>query len=208
MDDVNGEGSEETTNVSDGGQASAGGVQPSGGGDRISMTPAQLNERLERARAKAAEPYADYDDLKAAAERLAELEQQELSERERLEKKVADLEQGLTDARAKREALELEHAEALLMAEVRRQATAMGFLKPREAELLADLGDVDPEEREKGVEKALKALAKSSPHLVGADSGGGSPPNRPGRVSGREVDEALVDEAATKYGIRVPKKGG
>lgn len=130
-----------------------------------------VKQRLERERAR----YADYDDLKQAADELQKLRDAELSEVERRDKRIADLEQKIQDAEAAATARELEINERLIRAEVRAAAAKLGFVNPEDAYGLADLADVTVQEDStvKGIDKALKDLAKDKPYLLSGDGQGG-----------------------------------
>jgi len=57
--------------------------------ESITMTPAKLEERLERERAK----FSDYEDLKAKAQKFDELEEANKSELQRAQDQIASIEQ-------------------------------------------------------------------------------------------------------------------
>jgi len=186
-------------------------VQGGTGSDVINMTPAQLNERLERERQKLAKQYGDYDDLKAAATELQKLKDAQLSEQEKLTKRIAELEQVQADWDAQAKAREMEVNERLLRAEVRVLAAELNFIDPEEAWKLADLADVTFGEDGKieGVKKPLEKLAKDKPHLIQAASGGGSPPNKPSQRATRDTElEQAMAEARERFNIRDYSKSG
>jgi len=159
-----------------------------------------VKERLAREQAR----YADYDDLKKAAGEYQKIKEAQLTETELLRKQLAEWQQKEADWNSEKATWQLEQNEQLLKAEVRVQAAGLSFIDPDEAYLLADLGEVEAEDRAKGVKKALEALAKAKPHLIKTAGGPGSPPNEPKRSKADQ--DAAIDAYAEKYGIRRPPK--
>lgn len=68
---------------------------------------ALIRDRLKRDRAKTAEKYADYEDLKAKAAKLDELEEAQKGELERANEKIAKLEKDAADRAAAEKAREI-----------------------------------------------------------------------------------------------------
>jgi len=185
-----------------------GGQTPVGdgtGSDIITMTPAQLNERLERERQKLAKQYEGYDDYKTAADELQKLKDAQLSESEKLKKRIADMEQAQADWDAQAKVREMEINEKLLRAEVRVLATSLGFIDPDEAWKLADLTEVTfaDDGTIEGVKKPLDVLAKEKPHLLKVADGPGSPPNKPGKTVTKDAAlEQAMAEARQRFNIK------
>ena len=127
--------------------------------------------------------------LEAAEKKRAEAE---LSELEKAQARVKELEQAEADAKSQAEAQALEVNEKLIRAEVRLVAVTMG-LRPDDAYKLADLADVsvDDEGEVKGVEKALKKLAKEKEYLLEEKGGGGvGTPPRGGKRGSSKGEQA------------------
>ena len=183
-----------------------GGTPPPGDNDQQERTFTQadidriVKERLAREQAR----FADYDDLKKAAGEYQKIKEAQLTETELLRKQLAEWQQKEADWNSERATWQLEQNEQLLKAEVRVQAAGLSFIDPDEAYLLADLGEVEAEDRAKGVKKALEALTKAKPHLIKTAGGPGSPPNEPKRSKADQ--DAAIDAYAEKYGIRRPPK--
>jgi len=160
-----------------------------------------IKERLTREQTR----FADYDDLKKAAEELTKLKEKDLSEQELLTKRIAELEQAQADWDAQGKARELEINEKLLRAEVRVLAATMNFIDPEEAWMLANLADVTfgDDGKIEGVKKPLEALAKAKPHLIQAAGGGGSPPNKPGKTVTKDAElEKAQADARERFNIK------
>lgn len=124
--------------------------------------------------------YADYDELKKKAGRLAELEQAQMSE--------------LEQAQARATALEAERDEALqrgndrlIVAAITMAATKLDFANPQDAYALADLAGlvVNESGEVEGAEEAVKVVADTRPYLIerriapqtNAGAGGGGRPS-------------------------------
>ena len=173
------------------------------------FTQAEVNvimgKTRDEARERAVKEFPNYDDLKKAAVELSKLKEADLSEQEKLTKRIAELEQDRADWDAQGKARELETNEKLLRAEVRMVAATLNFIKPEQAYKLADLTATtfnDDGEIE-GVEKALKELAKNNQHLIQAAGGGGSPPNKPGKVVTKDAElEKAQADARERFGIK------
>ena len=162
-----------------------------------------VKERLGREQTR----YADYDDLKKAAGELSKIKEAQLSESEKLTKRIAEMEQAATDREAEAKVVEMEINEKLIRAEVRVVAAGLNFWDADEAYKLADLADVslDDDGNVQNVKPALEALAKAKPHLVRVSDGGGpgSPPNKPAKGSDRaKEEEAWIEEARQRFGIK------
>lgn len=126
-------------------------------------------------------------ELREALKKLEALEkekrardEEEMSELEKAQARVKELEQAEADAKSLAEAQALEVNEKLIRAEVRVVAGTMGFVSPGDAYHLANLAEVsvDDEGEVKGVEQALKALAKDKAYLLDEkkEGGVGTPP--------------------------------
>lgn len=125
--------------------------------------------------------------------------QSQLSETEKLQKKVADLEAALNGERATAK-------KALIQSRFEQLALKAGAQNPAAAYKLANLADVDSADDTATLETALAALRKSDPYLFGTPkteaptvgSGGGNPPNGNGKTSysADQVANAAPDEWA------------
>lgn len=113
--------------------------------------------------------------LEALEKAQKKRDEEEMSELEKAQALVKQMEQAAVDAEAVAEAQALEVNEKLIKAEVRVVAATMQFASPEDAYHLADLADVSVEDdgSVKGVEKALKALAKDKAYLLSGDNGQG-----------------------------------
>ena len=175
------------------------------GSNVITMTPVQLNERLERERQKLAKQYEGYAEYKAAAEELSKLKDADLSEQERLKKRITDMEQAAAAWDAQSKVREMEINEKLLRAEVRVLATTLNFIDPEEAWKLADLAGATFGEDGKieGIKKPLETLAKDKPYLLKVADGPGSPPNKPSKTVTKDAElEQAVDDARGRFNIK------
>lgn len=181
--------------------------QGPGGGDKT-FTQADvdriINDRLARQKSQ----YADYEELKKSAGRLKDLETAQLSETEKRDKRIQELEAAAAEFEGKGRARDLEITERLVKAEVRIVASGMGFASPDDAYRLADLVEVklDDQGAVLGVQKALDKLMKDKPYLAkGGGPGAGSPANNPkGKPT---TEEQWVAEAQRRYGIKRVEQG-
>ena len=153
--------------------ATGGGKQPDG---ERTFTQAELDavigDRLQRQRAQ----YADYDDLKAQAEKWSEHEEAQKSEIQ----KALEAQQ----AAEKAGAVAIAQAnERLIQAEFIAEASKLAVQHPADAYALADRGAVEVTEdgKVKGVEEAVKALVDNGrlplttkPKAPNLDGGAGS----------------------------------
>lgn len=125
---------------------------------------AVIRDRLKRARAKAAEKYADYDDLKAKAAELDQLRESQKSDLEKANEKIAKLEK----AAAKRDAAD--------------KAMAVKEKVAKETGVPVELVQGDDEESMRSFAESVAAYAKkpAAPHVgeagdfAGGQPGGGS----------------------------------
>lgn len=143
---------------------------------------------------RAARP-ADYDDLKAAAKKLADIEAANAS----------DLEKAVKTARDEGRAEVLTAAnERLVSAEARAAAAELKFKNPGLAIKSADLSEIkvsdDGEVDTAAIKTALEALAASDPYLVGEDPpkppptfGGGPRPTPAAPTDPRAADLAQIE---------------
>lgn len=169
-------------------------------------TQAELDQKFAERVAQERRKYADYDDLKAKAQRLDEFEAQNATELEKAVKKA--------DADARADMSSRANAR-LVRAEVKAAAATAGFQDPGDAVAqlgdkfssvaVTDTGDVD----EAAVKALVDDLATAKPYLLKA-SGPAVPafaPN-PGQghrqtvpASGREAGLA---EAQKRFGTKTP----
>jgi len=132
----------------------------------------KTNEEAKGHRLKAKE----LDDLKA------QLEQQSLSEKEKLERKLADLQKTHADELRKNQ-------EVVLRYEMQTIATTLGIINPAIALRLVDMDKIEYDDsgHPTNVKKLLEAVLKENPYLVQRNaptSGGATNPSR--SVSGAE----------------------
>jgi len=132
--------------------------------EKAEMTQAEVDrivkERLARERAK----YADYDQLKAAAAELEKIRESQLSETEKLQKKLAEIEEA-------REKAERTAQETLMRSAIIAEAARLNFNDPDDAYALVDRGLLTIEDGEvKGVKEAVTALAEQRKYLIKSGS--------------------------------------
>jgi hypothetical protein len=159
-----------------------------------------IQERLQRAKAT---PPADYEDLKAAAAKLAEYEAAQLSEQERLQKAAQEAEARATAATERAQ-------QAILRSSVVSAAQRAGAVDPDAVMAFLDKSKVTigDDDQVAGVDEAVKAVLESKPYLVGKPPtptpGGADSGVRDGMTSGSFTREQLRDPefyAANKAAI-------
>ena len=125
-----------------------------------------VQERL--ARAKSAPP-ADYDDLKAKAARLAEIEAENQTELEKAQTRAAELEKQASEATQRAR-------EALLRSAVVAEAARKNVVDPDAAVALLDRStlELDDDGSPKNIAEAMDSLLKAKPYLAGGARAGGS----------------------------------
>lgn len=115
-----------------------------------------IADRLKRERDK----YKDYPDLKAAADELAKIKESQLSETEKLQKRLAELEQA-------RAAAETQARETLIKSAIVAAAARLNFVDPEDAYSLVNKAAVEFENGQPAnVEKLVKDLAESRKYLI------------------------------------------
>ena len=172
--------------------ASGGGEQPdTGTGFTQADVDRIVGERLTRERAK----YSDYDDLKTAAAKLAEIEAAQLTELEQAQQAREAAEQSATAAIANANT-------RLTQAEFLAEAAKLGATHPEDAYALADKAGVAVSEdgTVTGVVEAVAALAEAGrlvmgakqppPRLDGGAGDGGRPGDKAAKLSPEELQTA------------------
>ncbi len=141
-------------------------------------------EYVRKLRAEAAEHRKKRRELE---EILRQLEDAKLSETERLQKRLAELEKQIAD-------YERERQERTLKYETMLVASRLGIVDPEAAYKLLDLADIDFDEdgRPKNIEKALRDLLAKRPYLAGGTSGS---PTNPAKSSAVFTRSQLRDPA-------------
>ena len=125
------------------------------------FTQTELNqliaERLKRERDK----HADYDQLKAAADELAKIKESQLSETEKLTRKLAELEAAKSQAEARAR-------ETLIRSAVISEAAKLGFNDPEDAYHLINVStlSITDDGTVSGVTEAVKVLAEQRKYLI------------------------------------------
>lgn len=124
------------------------------------FTQAELNKFLAEERRKEREKHADYDALRAAADELKSIKDAQLSETEKLQKKLTEIQQQ-ADA-----ATRLAN-ERLVRQAIVTQASKLNFADPDDAydKLKTTQFEIEGD-NVKGIEEAVKALAERSKHLL------------------------------------------
>ena len=177
---------------------------PPGGEPPKTFTQADLDRIIKERLTREQTRFADYDDLKKAAGELQKLKDAQLSEQEKLTKRIAELEQAQADWDAQGKARELEINEKLLRSEVLRVATQLKFIDPEDAWARAVLTEVKTVgDQFEGVEEALNILATNSSHLIQAAGIFGSPPNKPGKTVTKDAElEKAQADARERFNIK------
>lgn len=160
----------------------AGEKAPEPGKEEAKFTQADIDravkDRITREKAK----YADYDDLKAKAQKQDEAEANAKTETQKLVEKADKAEREKSDAISKAN-------DRIITAELRAQAASMGFtdldyavFKVKAKVTLADDGSVE------GAAEALAELAKASPALVKKPGQAALNAGNPGGAGSGETD--------------------
>lgn len=142
-----------------------------------------VGARLARERAK----FGDYDDLKAKASKLDEMEAAGRTELEQAQAAIAERDEKLRTlpAEARRQAIQFASL-----------ATQKRFLDPEDA--LVFIGDVDLADRE-AVSAALDELAQRKPHLLQPeDKTTAKPKPKPKPAKGEELEDGEQPEGTGK----------
>lgn len=126
------------------------------------FTQDEVNTMMGRVRAEERGKYKDYPDLKKRAAVADKLENDKLTEREKLEQQLAAAQRQAIDTDAR-------IAAVAIRAEVRLRATQKGVVDPDAAYALIDrTGILYEDDNVKGVDAALDALIASKPYLKGS----------------------------------------
>ena len=148
-----------------------------------------VKDRVARERAK----YADYDELKQAAARLAEIEDAQKSEAQKAQEAAAA-------AQAELEALRMKLRTQAIETAVSTAAAAAGAINPQQVLRLIDLDGVEPgEDGTVDLGDRVTAFLADNPHLVKASGGLITPalPPAPGTAKSASAPKAMsVDEIA------------
>ena len=128
------------------------------------FTQEQVNRMMAQTRREERGKFSDYGELKTRASRADELEQEKLTEAERMEARAVEAEKKATDAQQ-------QIASAMIASEVKIRASAMGVIDPDAAYLLLDRSNVhyDAEAGVSGVDDALAGLLEAKPYLRSAN---------------------------------------
>jgi hypothetical protein len=153
------------------------------------------------------------EDLKALVEAARKSESDKLSEAEKAQKKIADLQKAIEQAKAEAKTASEAANEKLLTSQVLVAAQTIGFIDPADAMLYLDRGKVKVDEAGNftGIEEMLKEIVKAKPHLVKPQAGalGAVPsPRGKGATTPQEAEQDLQEFAAV-YGLnpKYLKKG-
>lgn len=171
------------------------------------ITQAEMNEAIEKRLARVHAKYADYDDLKAkAAEFEAErkrIEDEKLSEAERLQKALDEAKMAATEATERATALELKAEQDRIKVAFVRKATEAGVKYTDAAVKLADISALQLSEDGElaGADDLINALITENPFLVVEEKtvpkhiGGGTDA---GGEQVEKTNEQLLEEARIK----------
>ena len=196
---------------SDGGDGSSGDDKGADDASKrtVTMTQADLDALIQREKARAKKPFADYDDIKAERERLKEAEEArklaDMSDKERLEaEKQTALEKAQAAEESRDKALTAAN-QRLIKSEFRAIARESGIRADAldDAFKLADTSavSVDDDGNVIGVKDVIEALVKDKPYL--AEQAKKEPksignPSNPNVDQGAKTAEQLLKEAAEK----------
>jgi hypothetical protein len=156
------------------------------------FTQAELDAKIEERLARERKKYEGFDDLKAKAAKLDEIEKANLSESEKLKKELEDAKKAGTERITKAE-------QRLLKAEVKAVCSELGIVDPDIAYSLIQGKEgvkVNDDDSIAGVKEALTALLESKPYLKGQAPGGvgnGSNPGE-GNNNASTLEKQLEDD--------------
>jgi hypothetical protein len=136
--------------------------EPESEGQQRTFTQEDVNRIQAQTRREVRNQFADYGQLKDRAAKADELEQAQLTEKEKLEARVGEAERKAASA------ADL-ISTAMIASEVRVRATQLGIIDPDAALLLADRANVRYSEEDgvTGVDAALTQLLVDKPYLKG-----------------------------------------
>jgi DNA-binding transcriptional MerR regulator len=136
--------------------------EPEGEGQQRTFTQDDVNRIQAQTRREVRNQFADYGQLKDRAAKADELEQAQLSEKEKLEVRVAEAERKIASAAD-------QIAAAMIASEVKVRAAQLGIIDPDAALLLADRTNIRYSEEGgvTGVDAALTQLLEDKPYLKG-----------------------------------------
>jgi phage I-like protein len=136
--------------------------EPESEGQQRTFTQEDVNRIQAQTRREVRNQFADYGQLKDRAAKADELEQAQLTEKEKLEARVGEAERKAASA------ADL-ISTAMIASEVRVRATQLGIIDPDAALLLADRANVRYSEQDgvTGVDAALTQLLVDKPYLKG-----------------------------------------
>ena len=120
----------------------------------------QINRMMAQTKRETRQQFADYSDLKTRAARADELEQEKLTDTEKMEARAVEAERKVADAQQ-------QIASAMIASEVKVRASAMGIVDPDAAFVLLDRTNVryDADGGVSGVDDALTNLIEAKPYL-------------------------------------------
>ena len=127
-----------------------------------SYTQEEVNQMMGKTRRETRDKFSDYETLKERAAKADELEQAQLTEKERLEARVEQAEKNA-------QAADQRITEAMIATAVQVQAGQMGIVDPEAAFLLVDRANIryTADAGFSGVEDALTQLLEKKPYLKG-----------------------------------------
>ena len=168
----------------------AGQPEPEGEGQQRTFSQEEMNRIQAQTRKEVRNQFADYGQLKDRAARADELEQAQLTEKERLEARVEQAEKNA-------QAADQRITEAMIATAVQVQASQMGIVDPEAAFLLVDRANIryTAETGVAGVADALTQLLESKPYLKGPNrtpniNPEGSQADAPIRLTAEQRDAA------------------
>ena len=169
---------------------------------KIKERLARESRKLDKLKAETAEKYGDYDDLKAAAEKLAAIEDANKTETEKQLERMAKLDARAKELESQNARLAQERQEALLRSAVVSEATRLDFQDPLDAYRMLDMAQIEINEQGQAdnLAETLQALAEAKPYLLREQqSGARLPATNPGR--GHEVGETDAQRRSRLMGI-------
>lgn len=165
--------------ISAGDTPSTDGAQQNNDNSPRQFTQSDIERIAGRARAAERAKYADYDELKVRAEKADELERANMTEAQRKETMIAELQRKTIDAETK-------IAEMAINSDIRVRASQRGFVDPNDAVALINRSGIGYSDSTgvSGVADALAALMSAKAHLLTPNShtpninahGGAAPP--------------------------------